>query len=164
MELTFALAYRFLGTRENRFARFVTWVSFIGLTLGVSILTVVVTVMNGFDNELRGRLLQTIPHITASSIDTEHPAAQSAAMLPDARSVHEYFSGIGAITNRSAVRPVRIYGASQHGLESLDFLSANLINTSFSKLREQRAGILLGAPLANLMNLIPGDPVTLVVT
>ena len=34
--LTFAIAVRFLGARENRFARFVTWVSFVGLTLRVT--------------------------------------------------------------------------------------------------------------------------------
>ena len=63
------LAWRLLAHSSNRFARFVTWVSFLGLTLGVLVLTVVVTVMNGFDSELRKRLLGSIPHITTAELN-----------------------------------------------------------------------------------------------
>ena len=74
--LVATLAWRLLVHSANRFARFVTWVSFLGLSLGVMLLTVVVTVMNGFDHELKSRLLMALPHITiqnreAQSLPTE---------------------------------------------------------------------------------------------
>ena len=47
--LDLVLAMRFAAHGTSRFARFVTWVSFIGLALGVMVLTLVITVMNGFD-------------------------------------------------------------------------------------------------------------------
>ena len=58
------MAGRMLLHGANGFARFVTWVSLIGLVLGVAILTLVVNVMNGFDHELRQRLLGSIPHVS----------------------------------------------------------------------------------------------------
>ena len=49
------------------FSRFVSWVSVIGLTLGVMSLTAVMAVMNGFDQELKQRLLGSVPHITLAN-------------------------------------------------------------------------------------------------
>ena len=56
-DLLTQMAGRMLLQGSNGFARFVTWVSLIGLVLGVGVLTLVVNVMNGFDHELRQRLL-----------------------------------------------------------------------------------------------------------
>ena len=53
------MAARILLQGANGFARFVTWVSLLGLVIGVGVLTLVVNVMNGFDHELRQRLLGT---------------------------------------------------------------------------------------------------------
>jgi lipoprotein-releasing system permease protein len=162
--LTLSIALRFLGARENRFARFVTWVSFIGLTLGVMILTVVATVMNGFDNELRSRLLQAIPHVTVTGIDAQHPFASAASARDVTRSAHDYFQGIGAITNRGAVRPIRIYGTSPQGFSAMEFVGQHLDGVSFDDLRRQQAGILIGAPLARILRLAPGDALSVVVS
>ena len=57
------LAWRYLRTRKRRFAAFITWVSVVGLAMGVLVLTVVLSVMNGFDAELKERILGTVPHI-----------------------------------------------------------------------------------------------------
>ena len=89
--LALHLANRLLFHSSNAFARFVTWVSFIGLILGVTILTVVVSVMNGFDHELRARLLSTIPHVT---IDADDLNAQLAEQVPKGARVSRYFQYI----------------------------------------------------------------------
>ncbi|MCZ6890400.1 MAG: lipoprotein-releasing system transmembrane subunit LolC, partial [Gammaproteobacteria bacterium] len=54
------IARRYLFTRRHQHASFINWVSFGGLSLGVMILTVVVSVMNGFDRELSTRLLGAV--------------------------------------------------------------------------------------------------------
>ena len=59
----FLIAIRFLMRGQNRFALLVTWFSVTGLALGVALLTLVVGVMSGFDQELRHRLLQVVPHL-----------------------------------------------------------------------------------------------------
>ena len=51
--VAWSLAIRYLKTRRKQFAAFITWVSLLGLALGVLVLTAVVSVMNGFDRELQ---------------------------------------------------------------------------------------------------------------
>ncbi len=52
--------------RRNHFISFISGVSMIGLTLGVMVLIIVLSVMNGFDRELRNRILGMVPHATLS--------------------------------------------------------------------------------------------------
>ena len=73
------MAGRMLLHGANGFARFVTWVSLIGLVLGVGILTLVVNVMNGFDHELRQRLLGSIPHVSIAQTPLSPPHSSSPA-------------------------------------------------------------------------------------
>ena len=53
--------------RSNHFISFIALVSMIGLTLGVAVLITVLSVMNGFDRELKNRVLGMIPQATVSS-------------------------------------------------------------------------------------------------
>ena len=56
------IARRYLFARIHGYATFINWVSFVGLALGVMILTVVLSVMNGFDREITSRILSAVPH------------------------------------------------------------------------------------------------------
>ena len=96
--LALSLARRLLTHGENRFARFVTWVSFVGLTLGVLVLTVVITVMNGFDGELKSRLLRAVPHITVADAGQDAGLISAVAEIPEVVGAHAYFQGLGAIS------------------------------------------------------------------
>ena len=87
------MAGRMLLHGANGFARFVTWVSLIGLVLGVAVLTLVVNVMNGFDHELRQRLLGSIPHISIAQ--TPLPPPLGRGIRPQVQSVGKYYQGFG---------------------------------------------------------------------
>ena len=76
------LALRYLRTRKKRFAAFITWVSVLGLALGVMVLTVVVSVMNGFDAELKERILGTVPHLIVADVDLDHAAVRELERRP----------------------------------------------------------------------------------
>ena len=56
--------------RSNRFISFISLISMVGLTLGVAVLITVLSVMNGFDRELKSRILGMVPQatVTASEI------------------------------------------------------------------------------------------------
>ena len=155
--LAWSLARRLLTHGENRFARFVTWVSFIGLTLGVMVLTVVITVMNGFDGELKTRLLRAIPHITMAGADVGDPAYRVAQQQPGVASVHTYFQGLGAISVGSQVQPISLYGVGDEGLAVLDYIAEHMNDGHLENLRGNPVGMLLGAPLARYLGLQVGD-------
>ncbi len=106
--LALILARRLLTASENRFARFVTWVSFVGLALGVMVLTVVITVMNGFDGELKSRLLRSIPHITIADATVQDGIFTTAKDIPGVTSVHAYFQGLAALSVGTQVQPVSL--------------------------------------------------------
>ncbi len=159
--LALVLARRLLTHGENRFARFVTWVSFLGLALGVMILTVVITVMNGFDSELKSRLLQSVPHITVAGAKAGDRIEGMAGALSDVASVHEYFQGLGALSVAGRVQPVTIYGVGEQGMASLGYLQQTLQQGSFADLQADVNGMLVGAPLARYLGLRVGGPVVL---
>jgi len=157
--LAFALARRLLTHGENRFAQFVTWVSFLGLTIGVLVLTVVITVMNGFDGELKSRLLRAIPHITIVDAQVEDDVAAAARELPSVDSVHRYFRGLGALSVGAQVQPVSLYGVDDQGIQALDYLAEHMQQGSLQDLQAASHGMLIGAPLARFLGLAVGDTV-----
>lgn len=55
--------------RSNRFISFISLISMIGLTLGVAVLITVLSVMNGFDRELKTRILGMVPQATVTSTE-----------------------------------------------------------------------------------------------
>jgi lipoprotein-releasing system permease protein len=62
------IAYRYIVTKQsNRYISFISLVSFIAMSLGVTILIVVLSVMNGFDQEIKKRTLNILPHISITS-------------------------------------------------------------------------------------------------
>ncbi len=155
--LALHLANRLLFHSSNAFARFVTWVSFIGLILGVTILTVVVSVMNGFDHELRARLLSTIPHVT---IDADDLNAQLAEQVPKGARVSRYFQGLGALNSRGRVYPMTLYGIdpdAENQKSLIDGLSPEVI----LRLKRNPNGIVMGAPLVRMLRVEQGDAVRL---
>ncbi len=153
------LALRLAAQGGSRFARFVSWVSFLGLALGVMVLTVVITVMNGFDNELKTRLLRSIPHITIADAAPTDPVRARAAAMSEVISVHEYFQGVGAISSRGDVQPVGLYGIGADGVEGMSYLAQNMVVGDLADILTRADGLMMGAPLARYLDLHVGDPI-----
>ena len=79
MSVTTMIGLRYYRARStNGFISLVTMVSFIGLVLGVIALVVVVSVMNGFDRELKQRILGAVPHVTVSDVSIDDLATELA--------------------------------------------------------------------------------------
>lgn len=158
--LTLELAWRLMMHSTNGFARFVTWVSFIGLALGVTILTMVVTVMNGFDAELKSRLLSTLPHITVDQSEVSDELKMEVVRHAEVTSVADYFQGLGAVIAGPRMYPVTLYGldGSSAKLSGLAGLTAE----SVGKLMDDRMGIALGAPLARALGISVGEQLSLI--
>ena len=158
--LTLELAWRLMTHSTNGFARFVTWVSFIGLGLGVTILTMVVTVMNGFDAELKSRLLSTLPHITVDQSEVSDELKMDVVGHTEVASVADYFQGSGAVIAGPRMYPVTLYGLDDSSA-TLGGL-AGLTAESVGKLMDDRMGIALGVPLARALGISVGEQLSLI--
>ena len=116
--LLYQMAARMLLQGAAGFARFVTWVSLIGLVLGVAVLTLVVNVMNGFDRELRQRLLGSIPHLTVAQTPLSEDMRSLLITEERVSSDGKYFQGFGVLTADSRAFPVTMIGFGTTDLQS----------------------------------------------
>lgn len=149
---------RYLLAKGHGYATFINWVSFVGLALGVMILTVVLSVMNGFDREITGRLLSAMPHALVTPRDGGAPHLDRLRALPGVAQVERYFQAQAMLTRGGAVNFLALAAfdpADAPGMSRL--LPQEALDGLLAPGR-----IVLGASLADAVGLRVGDPVVLV--
>jgi lipoprotein-releasing system permease protein len=151
--------------RSNQFASFVTLASAIGVALGVAALIVVLSVMNGFENELRARLTSMTGHAWVST-------PGGIADWPGLRDDLEAWPGIATAVPVVEVEAVLARGAELSGavitgidpaLEAGTPLEAGMIHGGLADLVPGNRAIVLGAALAARLGLRAGDTVSVLV-
>ena len=152
--------------RRNHFISFISLISMLGIALGVMALIVVLSVMNGFEKELRGRILGMVSHVTVTSF--RGPMQEWEALREQAL---EHSSVIGAapyteaeamVSNRSSVSGALVRGIDP-GLESgVSEIHQNMKFGALEDLVAGEYGIVLGSGLANTLDVVPGDRITMV--
>lgn len=154
------VARRYLFARSHGYATLINWVSFGGLALGVMTLTVVVSVMNGFDREITGRILSIVPHAVVESPGGEPSQLDALRSVPGVDHASRFFEGEAMLAAGGTVHFIGLAGLDTEGLQHL----AAIGDEAKSALAALPGGIVLGAPLAAAKRLDVGDPVTLVIT
>jgi len=152
--------------RRNHFISFISLTSMLGIALGVTALITVLSVMNGFEKELRERILGMASHATVSALD---------GRLEDWRGAMKIASGndevIGAAPFvRSEVmlsRAGRVSGALLRGVlpehePEVSEVAAKLVSGSLETLQSGEYGIVLGVELARYLGVWKGDRITVV--
>ena len=162
--LVASMAVRMLLEGSNGFGRLVTWVSLIGLVLGVGVLTLVVNVMNGFDHELRQRLLGSVAHVSIDQSTLSEPLQTALAQHPDVAGVARYFQGFGMVTAGSRPHPINVIGFAGKDLLQMSELSSVMRQGSLSHLQNFADSVVIGEPLARYQGLSLGDPVLIALT
>ncbi|WP_372596827.1 lipoprotein-releasing ABC transporter permease subunit [Amphritea sp.] len=152
--------------RNNNFISFISLVSMLGLMLGVAALIVVLSVMNGFDRELKERILGMVPHGTISDYGTPlenwQAVAEKVNQQPGVIGTAPYIQAQGMLTNRGVVRGVLINGIEPELEQKISILDNHIKAGSLDALQPKSYGIVLGSLLARSMGVALGDKVTLV--
>jgi lipoprotein-releasing system permease protein len=153
--------------RRNRFVSFISLVSMLGIALGVLVLITVLSVMNGFDQQIQLKLFSMAPHITVSGIggtlhDWQTVAKKTAAIL-DVIASSPYVNGQGLLTIDNDVKPVVVQGILPQYEKNITTLQQKTVNGSFSKLKAGQFNIVLGDGLANSLGVIVGDKINLMI-
>lgn len=152
------IARRYLLARGHGYASFINWVSFVGLGLGVMILTVVISVMNGFDREITSRTLSAVPHAVVGSTPAPDDLA-NLQRLPGVAHVSRYFEGEAMLVVGRSVDFIALAGVDAGGARHLPRL---LDDNARQALGLVPGSIVLGETLADARRLAIGDPVSLV--
>ncbi len=164
-ELLVGLRYT-RAKRRNRFIGINSLVSMIGIFVGVWALIVVLSVMNGFQKEVRTRILGVASHVQISSIDNRLPDWRSIAALaaqhPRVRAAAPFVQGQAMLAAGQAVRGALVRGILPEEEEKVADLGQHMRSGSLADLRPGEFGVILGADLARGLGVLPGDKVALV--
>lgn len=157
-----AIALRYLRSRnKNRFVSFISLISVVGIAVAVAVLITVLSAMNGFEYEVRQRILSVLGHATITGIDgpiMDWPALQRAAkMVPGVRASAPFVSGEAMLVGRSAVKGVEIRGIDPTQELATSALASLLQSGSFECLADGQYRAIIGGELANRLQLKPGD-------
>lgn len=151
--------------RRNHFISFISLVSMLGLILGVMVLITVLSVMNGFDRELKQRILGMVPHAVVESregLDDWRAVAEIAAKDPDVVGVAPYTQAKGMVTGRGQVQGVMINGVHPEKEKDVSIIQNHMVSGSLGNLESGSFRIILGTALARRLGVGQGDRVTLV--
>jgi lipoprotein-releasing system permease protein len=155
------------ATRRNGFISFISGVSMLGIALGVAALIIVLSVMNGFQKEVRDRMLSVVSHIEIF--------APGGAALPDlARTLAEvranpqvlgaapFIAAQALLARGEDMKGTLVRGIDPNLEPSVTDLAVELKNTGLNRLIPGQFGVVLGVELARSLGVRQGDKVTLV--
>ena len=155
------------ATRRNGFISFISGVSVLGITLGVAALIIVLSVMNGFQKEVRDRMLGVVSHIEIFSRDgqalTDIDAIMAAARKnPQVIGVAPFIATQALIARGEDMKGALVRGIDPKLEPQVTDISTNAQKGSLDKLVPGEFGIVLGGELARSLFVRPGGQVTLV--
>jgi lipoprotein-releasing system permease protein len=144
-----AVALRYVRSRnKNRFISFISLMSMAGIALAVAVLIIVLSVMNGFEVEVRDRILQVVPHGSITGLDgavDDWPALLDAARAnPAAKAAARFVDGQAMLVSPSAIRGVQMRGVEPAEELEVSALGTLMAEGQLADLRPGGFGIVLG--------------------
>ena len=164
-ELLIGLRYT-RAKRRNQFVSFISMISMLGIALGVTALIVVLSVMNGFQTELRGRILAVVSHVQISGAggemsDWPHVAEQS-SKHPGVLAAAPFVQAQGMLSFGESVRGAMVRGILPDYEDKVVDFRSHMKEGSIDSLVPDSFNIVLGSELARALGVFPGDKVTLI--
>ncbi len=153
--------------RRNGFISFISGVSMVGIGLGVMALIVVLSVMNGFQKEVRDRMLSVVSHVEVFNFDGSalgdwQAVAQAARRNPEVRGAAPFIASQVLIARGEDMRGAMVRGIMPSEEASVTPLAAQLKEGVLKELKPGNWGIVLGSQLARQLGVHEGDAVTIV--
>ena len=147
--------------KKEGFLKIISIFSFLGIMLGVAILIIVMSVMNGFKNDLTKKILGLNPHIVIQPnsfiIDNEY-LLKLRQEFQDI-SISKTFSGEGIVISNDKAKGVILKGVNQNEKKISEFLEKNIVSGKIEEFKKN--SIILGSELAFNLNLKAGDNINL---
>ncbi|OOS05024.1 lipoprotein-releasing system permease protein [Moraxella cuniculi DSM 21768] len=166
LALFIGLRYIKAKRKKNGFISFISLISTIGLTLGVAVLITVLSVMNGFDREIKTRVLGMVPQASVASFeilsDWQQIAEKIRKQNPQVQAYAPYIQLQGMLTAEGQVSGIMISGIEPEYEKQVSILDEYMVAGSLDNLKSGEFGIILGESVAMNLGLRLGDKVTLV--
>jgi len=164
-ELLVGLRYT-RAKRRNHFISFISATSMAGIALGVAALIVVLSVMNGFQKELRARILGVASHVQISGPDSRladwQPVAKAAAQDPQVAASAPFVNAQALLSAGQAVRGSVVRGILPEREDKVAEIGSHMRRGRLDALKPGEFNIVLGSELARALGAVLGDKVALV--
>lgn len=165
------VGYRYMrAKRKNHYISFISLTSVIGVALGVSVLITVLSVMNGFNREIRAQMLTGTPHITVGKLSgplVDWPSlVKSLSKNPEVIGAAPFTLGQGMIssTGSGRVQGILIKGIDPSQVNEVYPLESRMKEGDLKALTAHSFNIVVGRALANNLGLHLGDKISVIVS
>ena len=169
MNTPFFISWRYQrGKQKNRLVSLISLFSSVGIALGVAVLIIGLSAMNGFERELNQRVLSVVPHAELYSYNgNENVPIQAGERLeklvsenPNVNAVSPFVSFTGLIENGSQLKIAQVRGVDPKKQDQVSQLSHYILAEQWQAFH-QEGGLILGAGIAKDLSVEAGDEVTL---
>ncbi len=154
-----------LSRRHSQLVSFISSLSTAGLVIGVALLILVLSIMNGFDRELRERILGVMPHVSiyhTQGIGDYESLLLHARQFPQVVSAEPFVQLQGLVTYQKRTHPVSLLGISDD--EKLQPAALrNYLPAEHLQALASGPGIILGRGVADQLRISPGESLTLII-
>ncbi|MGC3980785.1 MAG: lipoprotein-releasing ABC transporter permease subunit [Steroidobacteraceae bacterium] len=162
------IGLRYVRTRRRGFfVSFISWVSMLGVGLGVAALIVILSVMNGFEAELRGRLLNLSSHATLSGSPEQlrdwRSLADRARQTPGVLGVAPYIEMQSMVGRGGTLTGAKLRGVLPDEEPQVSDIDAHMVTGKLATLTEGSQYVLLGAGLAWQLQAQVGDEINVLI-
>ncbi len=161
------IGLRYTRSRQRtRFISVISLISVIGIALGMTVLITVLSVMNGFQREVRTRMLSAVAHVQISGFDDKlsdwEKVAAIAKAHPNVQAAAPYVNAQGLLTSGSQVRGAYLRGIVPELEGRVDDLAISMRQGKLDALKPGEFSVILGESLARALNVGLGEKVVLV--
>lgn len=162
------IGLRYVRTRRRGFfVSFISWVSMLGVCLGVAALIVILSVMNGFEGELRGRLLNLSSHATLAGSTQQlrdwQKLSARARQVPGVIGVAPYIELQGMVGRNGTLTGAKLRGVLPEQEVQVSDVDAHMVSGRLDTLKAGTQYILVGSGLAWQLQAQVGDEVTVLI-
>ena len=151
--------------KKNHFVSFISLSSMLGIGMGVMVLITVLSVMNGFDQQIHKRFFGMAPEITLSGpnerLSNWPELAQKIQTIPEIKALAPYVAGQGLLVHEGQVLPIILTGIMAEKEANISHLKDKLISGNIDNLNH--FGMILGKGLAESLGTMIGDKVTIMI-
>lgn len=161
----FYIGFRYTRAKKrNHFISFISLTSVLGIALGITVLITVLSVMNGFDEEIQERVFSMAPQITVRNvvepIQQWSKLAQNLLTNNQIQAAAPFVSGQGMVQSDNSIQPALILGVDSDSEKKISAIGSKIQQGTFN-LKANSFNMVIGEQLALTLGLSVGDKVTL---
>lgn len=151
--------------KKNGFISFISALSVAGIALGVAALIIVMSVMNGFQKEVRDRMLSVLSHVEVYAdgpLQAWQPLAERLEGRDHVIGAAPFVSGQVVISRDQTVRGALVRGIDPAAEPAVSEVASQVVSGSLDALQPGQFGIIIGRVLASQLGLLEGDRLALI--